>query len=85
MDRMAKQRGHPDRRGMGAQSDFIGETFVPDQAYQEKRRSMAQTLIAGGMKPEQVAAMLSLPLHLVAGCAPRILSGSGLPPDRSGE
>ena len=26
---MAKQRGYPDRRGMGAQSDFISESFIP--------------------------------------------------------
>ena len=64
---MAKQRGYPDRRGMGAQSDFISEEFVPSEDYREQQLVRAQTLIALGIPPEQVASMLSIPLSLLAG------------------
>ena len=64
---MAKQRGYPDRRGMGAQSDFISEEFVPSEDYREQQLVRAQTLIALGIAPEQVASMLSIPLSLLAG------------------
>ena len=62
---MAKQRGYPDRRGMGAQSDFLSETFVPSESHRAKQLAMAQSLVASGMKPDDVAHMLSLPLALV--------------------
>jgi hypothetical protein len=64
---MAKQRGSPDRRGMGAQSDFISEQFVPSEQHREQQLARAKTLIAQGIGPEQVAAMLSIPLTLLAG------------------
>ena len=52
---------------MGAQSDFISEEFVPSEDYREQQLVRAQTLIALGIPPEQVASMLSIPLSLLAG------------------
>ncbi len=59
---MVKQRGYPDRRGMGAQSDLISESFIPSDRYKEQLLMRAGTLIALGIAPEQVAEMLSIPL-----------------------
>jgi hypothetical protein len=67
---MVKRRGSPDRRGMGAQSDFISEQFVPGEKYKEQQLLMARTLIASGVAPEQVASMLSLPISLLSGHEP---------------
>ena len=61
-----KQRGYPDRRGMGAQSDFIGEQFVPNTEYKKQQLAMAQKLIAAGVKPEQLEQMFSVPYHLLS-------------------
>ncbi len=52
---MIKQRGYPDRRGMGAESDFISEQFVPNEQYKAQQLAMAQQLLAGGLDPELVA------------------------------
>ena len=60
---MAKQRGYPDRRGMCAQSDFISESFIPSDRHREQLLMRAETLIALGIAPEQVAEMLSIPLE----------------------
>lgn len=57
---MAKQRGYPDRRGMGAQSDFIAEQFVPSEPYKAEQRARVQALLAAGLSPEQVAKMFSI-------------------------
>jgi hypothetical protein len=62
---MAKQRGYPDRRGMGAQSDFIAEQFVPSEQYKAQQMAMVQKLIAAGMNPEQVANMFFVPFQLL--------------------
>jgi hypothetical protein len=62
---MAKRRGYPDRRGMGAQSDFISERFVASERQREQQLARAQTLIALGIAPEEVAAMLSLSLDML--------------------
>jgi hypothetical protein len=62
---VAKQRGYPDRRGMGAQSDFLSETFVPSESHRAKQLAMARDLVRTGLKPEDVAHMLSLPIDLV--------------------
>ena len=35
-----KPRGYPDRRGMGAQSDFIAEQFVPNEQYKAQQMAM---------------------------------------------
>ena len=64
---MAKRRGYPDRRGMGAQSDFIAEQFVPGELYKAEHMARVQYLLAAGMSPEQVAKMLSIPLDLLSG------------------
>ncbi len=61
---MAKPRGYPDRRGMGAQSDFVAELFVPSERYKAQQMAMAQKLIAAGLNPEQVATMFLVPLDL---------------------
>ena len=50
---------------MGAQSDFLGETFHPDPAHRAEQLRRARTLLATGIPPEDVAAMLSIPLDLV--------------------
>jgi hypothetical protein len=64
---MAKQRGYPDRRDMGAQSDFIAEQFVPSELYTAEQMARAQHLLSAGVSPEQVAKMLSIPLDLLPG------------------
>ena len=67
---MAKQRGYPDRRGMGAQSDFIAEQFLPSDEYKAQQIDMVRKLLASGVSPEQVAKMFSLPFDLLAGEKP---------------
>ena len=62
---MVKRRGSPDRRGMGAQSDFVSEQFVPSEEHREQQLARARVLVAQGIAPEQVAAMLSMPLSAV--------------------
>jgi hypothetical protein len=59
---MARQKGDPDRRGMGAESDAISEQFVPDARYKARQQAMARTLVAAGLSPDQIANMLSVPL-----------------------
>jgi hypothetical protein len=61
---MAKQRGYPDRRGMGAESDAISEQFVPNERYKAQQRVMAETLSAAGLSPERIAKMLFVPIDL---------------------
>jgi hypothetical protein len=66
---MVKQRGYPDRRGMGAESDFISEQFVPNERYKMQQLAAARDLIAGGLDPELVAKMfvqLDLPSDLLS-------------------
>jgi hypothetical protein len=58
---MAKQRGYPDQRGLWAESDSIAEQFVPSESHKAQQKAMAQTLLAAGLTPEQVAAMLFVP------------------------
>jgi hypothetical protein len=64
---MAKQRGYPDRRGMGAQSDFIAEQFIPSEHYKTQQMAMVQKLVAAGVNPEQVANMFFVPFDLLSG------------------
>jgi hypothetical protein len=61
---MAKQRGTPDRRGMGAQSDFIAEQFVPSEQYKAQQAVMVQKLMAAGLKLEELAKMFLVPVDL---------------------
>jgi hypothetical protein len=61
-----KPRGYPDRRGMGAQSDFIAEQFVPGEAYKATQMAMVQRLIAAGANPAQVAEMFAVPFDLLS-------------------
>jgi hypothetical protein len=61
---MAKQRGYADQRGLWAESDTIAEQFVPSERYKAQQKAMAQTLLAAGLSPEQVARMLSVPNDL---------------------
>jgi hypothetical protein len=51
---------------MGAQSDFISETFVPGEQHRLEQLKRAKALIATGFSPEQVAAMLSLPIEFLS-------------------
>jgi hypothetical protein len=62
---MAKQRGYPDRRGMGAQSDFIAEQFVPSEHYIAQQMAMVHKLVAAGVNPEEVAKMFSIPVDVL--------------------
>jgi hypothetical protein len=64
---MAKARGYPDRRGMGAQSDFIAEQFVPSEQYKAQQKMMIQTLVAAGLSPEQLEGLFFVPSELVSG------------------
>jgi len=50
---------------MGAQSDFISETFVPGEQHSSEQLARAKALIATGFSPEQVATMLSLPVEWI--------------------
>jgi orotate phosphoribosyltransferase len=61
---MAKQRGYPDRRGMGAESDAVSEQFVPNERYKAQQRGMVETLTAAGLNPQKIAGMLSVPVDL---------------------
>jgi hypothetical protein len=63
---MAKQRGYSDRRGMGAQSDFIAEQFIPSEQYKAEQMARVQKLLAAGVSPEQVAKMFSIPFELLS-------------------
>jgi hypothetical protein len=63
---MARQRGSPDRRGMGAQSDFISETFVPDDSYQVQQLAMVEKLIAAGISREQLETMFLISPELLS-------------------
>ena len=54
---MTKQRGTPDRRGMGAQSDFITQPFVPSEVHAAEQQRRMRLLIAAGLPPEQVASL----------------------------
>ncbi len=56
------QRGRPDRRGLWAESDSIAEQFVPSEGYKAQQRTIAQTLTAAGLSPEQIESMLAVPL-----------------------
>jgi hypothetical protein len=62
-----KPRGYPDRRGMGAQSDFIAEQFVPSEQYKAQQIEMVQKLVAAGMSPEQLEKMFFIPVDRLSG------------------
>jgi hypothetical protein len=66
-----KPRGYPDRRGMGAQSDFIGEQFVPSEQYKAQQMEMVERLVAAGLNPEQLAKMFFLPADRLPGEKPK--------------
>jgi hypothetical protein len=75
---MAKQRGTPDRRGMGAQSDFIAEQFVPSEQYKAQQAAMVQKLITAGLNPEQLAGMFHVPVDLPSGEKPEEVKSKDL-------
>jgi len=58
---------------MGAESDFIAEQFVPNEHHKAQQRAMAQKLIEGGLSPEQVASMFSVPVDLPSDEEPKDL------------
>jgi hypothetical protein len=68
---MTKPRGYPDRRGMGAQSDFIAEQFVPSEQYKAQQMAMVQKLTAAGVNPEQLEKMFFIPVDVLAGEKPK--------------
>lgn len=61
-----KPRGYPDRRGMGAQSDFIAEQFVPNERYKATQMEMVEKLLASGVSVEEVERMFSVPFELLS-------------------
>lgn len=67
MSGMSARRGYPDRRGMGAQSDSITATFVASEEHRAEQKTRAQALLRAGFLPEEVVAMLSVPLEQVQG------------------
>jgi hypothetical protein len=68
---MPKQRGYPDRRGMGAQSDFIGEKFVPSEQYKAQQTEMVHKLVAAGLSPEQLEKLFLVPADLISDKKPQ--------------
>ena len=62
---MVKRRGSPDRRGMGAPSDFLSESFLLDPQQLAQRIARAKTLMSRGFSAQQAAAMLSIPLDQI--------------------
>jgi len=61
MWRGEKARGSPDRRGMGAQSDFISEQFVPSESYKAEQLARIRELLASGVSAEELAKMFLVP------------------------
>lgn len=55
---------------MGAQSDFVGETFVASESHKAKQIAIGRSLIATGVSPAQVAAMLSISEDLLTSDLP---------------
>jgi hypothetical protein len=45
---------------MGAQSDFISETFVPSRQHQQEQVNRAKALVGSGIPLTDVARMLSV-------------------------
>ena len=66
-----KPRGYPDRRGMGAQSDFIAEQFVPNEQYKAEQMAMVQKLVAAGVNPEQLEGMFFVPADRLSAQKPK--------------
>jgi hypothetical protein len=60
---VTKPRGYPERRGMGAQSDYIAEQFVPSEAYKAQQMAMVQRLTAAGANLEQLEKMFFVPVE----------------------
>jgi hypothetical protein len=60
-----KRRGWPDRRGMGARSDFISEQFVPSERYKEQQRVMAETIAAASSEENVRVTKQEIPPHLI--------------------
>ena len=50
---------------MGAQSDFIGEKFVPSESYKAQQLARARELLASGVDAEQLAKMFLVPVELL--------------------
>jgi len=59
---MTQRRGSPDRRGMGAQSDFIAEQFVPSEQYKAQQKAITQALVAMGLEPEELTTRFLVPV-----------------------
>lgn len=56
---------------MGAQSDFLSESFVPGEQHRAEQIARARTLLATGFTPEQIAAMFSLSVPELQEALPR--------------
>lgn len=70
---MPKRRCDPVRQGMGPQSNFIAEPFLPSENYKAQQMAMVQKLIAAGLNSEQVASMFFLPVSVLAEEKPKDL------------
>ena len=51
---------------MGAQSDFIGAIFVPDDRYKAQQLAMIQKLKAAGVSADQLETMFLVPFDLIS-------------------
>jgi hypothetical protein len=51
---------------MGAQSDFIGEKFVPSEEYKAQQMAMVERLIAAGVSAEQLEGMFFVPADVLS-------------------
>ncbi len=51
---------------MGAQSDFIGETFVPNDRYKAQQLTIIQKLKATGVSASQLETMFLVPFDLIS-------------------
>jgi hypothetical protein len=62
---VTKPRGYPDRRGMGAQSDYIAGKLVPSEEYKAQQMAMVQRLTAAGANLEQLEKMFFVPVEVL--------------------
>jgi hypothetical protein len=68
---VTKPRGYPDRRGMGAQSDFIAEQFLPNEQYKAQQMAMIQKLVAAGVNPDELESMFFIPANQLSAQKPK--------------
>jgi hypothetical protein len=68
---MEKRKIDPRRRGLGGQSDFVAEQFVPNDNYKAQQATRVQKLTAVGLNAEDVARMFFIPFDLISDEKPK--------------